>query len=104
MTLRGGTTRIHEMHQGIADRAFRRVGPAGRPVQVVHDAIAGLSYAGVRLALGAGARAGRRGGGAAGQRHATSTTAPAGRVALAVLNGAHGDLVAARGAGARPRP
>ena len=39
------TSRIHELHQGIADRAFRAVGPAGRPVQVVHDAISGLSYA-----------------------------------------------------------
>ena len=29
--LSGGTARIHEVHQGIADRAFRAVGPAGRP-------------------------------------------------------------------------
>ena len=92
VTLRGSTSRIHEVHQGIADRAFRAVGPAGRPVQVVHDAIAGLSYSGVRLALGAGARA--VGGVAALRASGRDLDAErAGRVALAVLNGAHGDLL-----------
>ncbi|WP_116453008.1 lipase family alpha/beta hydrolase [Blastococcus litoris] len=92
LTLRGSTTRVHELHQGIADRAFRAVGPSGRPVQVVHDAIAGLSYSGVRLALGAGARV-------AGEVAALGASGRgldddrAGRVALAILNGAHGDLV-----------
>ena len=91
--LRGGTARIHELHQGIADRAFRAVGPAGRPVQVVHDAISGLSYGSVRVALGLGARVV---GGVAAQRAngRDLDTARAGRVAQAILNGAHGDLVA----------
>jgi hypothetical protein len=92
LTLRGGATRIHELHQGIADRAFRAVGPSGRPVQVVHDAIAGLSYSTVRLALGGGARAV----GVAAALRASGTDLDVdrpGRVALAVLNGAHGDLV-----------
>jgi pimeloyl-ACP methyl ester carboxylesterase len=93
LTLRGSTTRIHEVHQGIADRAFRAVGPTGRPVQVAHDAISGLTYSSVRLALGAGARA-------AGTLAALRASGRdldadrAGRVALAILNGAHGDLVA----------
>ncbi len=93
VTLRGSTTRIHELHQGIADRAFRAVGPAGRPVQVVHDAISDLSYSGVRLALGVGARAV---GTVASLRVSGRDldAGRAGRVALAVLNGAHGDLVA----------
>jgi len=68
----------------------RRIG--GPAVQVLHDAIAGFSYSGVRLALGAGARAA----GAAAALHASGRdldTARAGRVALAVLDGAHGDLV-----------
>jgi hypothetical protein len=92
VTLRGSTTRIHELHQGIADRAFRAVGPAGRPVQVAHDAIAGLTYSGVRLALGAGARA--AGLVAAPRASGRDLDAErAGRVALAILNGAHGDLV-----------
>ena len=93
LTLRGGTSRIHELHQGIADRAFRAVGPAGRPVQAVHDAISELSYSGVRVALGAGALAV---GGVASLRAdgRDLDTDRVGRVALAILNGAHGDLLA----------
>jgi pimeloyl-ACP methyl ester carboxylesterase len=93
VTLRGTTTRIHELHQGIADRAFRAVGPAGRPVKVVHDAISELSYSSVRVALGVGARAV---GGVASLRASGRDldTDRAGRVALAILNGAHGDFVA----------
>jgi hypothetical protein len=92
ITLRGGTDRIHEVHQGIADRTFRAVGQAGRPVQVAHDAISGLTYSTVRLALGVGARAV---GGVASLRADGRDLdgGRRGRVALAVLNGAHGDLV-----------
>jgi pimeloyl-ACP methyl ester carboxylesterase len=92
VSLRGGTTRVFEVHRGITDRAFDAVGPAARPVQVVTDAITGFTYSAVRLALGAGARAAglvaevRAGG-------QDLDTAPAGRVALAILNGAHGDLL-----------
>ncbi|SOE03706.1 lipase family alpha/beta hydrolase [Blastococcus haudaquaticus] len=92
LTLRGGTTRIHEVHQGIADRTFRAVGPAGRPVQVVHDAVSGLTYGLVGLALGGGARAV----GALAALRASGTAVDdgaAGRRTLAVLNGAHGDLL-----------
>jgi hypothetical protein len=91
-TLRGSTTRIHELHQGIAGRAFGAVGPVGRPVQVVHDAVAGLSYSSVRLALGAGARAAGAAAALRANGHDLDADRP-GRVALAVLNGAHGDLV-----------
>jgi pimeloyl-ACP methyl ester carboxylesterase len=92
MTLRGSTTRIHEMHQGIADRAFAAVGPAGRPVQVVYDAVTGFTYGTVRLALGVGARA--AGGVAAVRASGRDLDSDrAGRAALAILNGAHGDLV-----------
>ena len=92
LTLRGSTTRIHEVHQGIADRAFTAVGPVGAPVRLVHDAIAGLAYGSVRLALGAGARAA----GAAAALRASGTdldAARAGRAAVAILNGFHGDLL-----------
>ncbi|TFV86809.1 alpha/beta fold hydrolase [Blastococcus sp. CT_GayMR16] len=91
-TLRGGTSRVHELHQGIADRAFRAVGPAARPVQVVHDAISELGYSGLRVALGVGARAV----GEVASLRASGRdldTDRAGRVALAILNGAHGDLL-----------
>lgn len=93
VTLRGSTDRIRELHQGIADRAFRAVGPAGRPVQVAHDAISGLTYSTVRVALGAGARAV----GSVASLRASGLDLDvdrAGRVALAILNGAHGDLLA----------
>jgi pimeloyl-ACP methyl ester carboxylesterase len=92
VTLRGGTDRIHEVHQGIADRVFAAVGPAARPVQAAHDALTGLGYSGVRLALGAGARVV---GGVASLRAdgRDLDTGRPGRVALAILNGAHGDLL-----------
>ncbi len=92
LTLQGGTARVREVHQGIAGRVFRAVGPVGRPVQLWHDAVAGLSYAGVGLAVGLGARA---------VGHAAAVRASGrdldeerrGRVVLGVLNGAHGDLL-----------
>jgi len=92
LTLRGSTDRIHEVHQGIADRAFRAVGPAGRPVQLAHDAISGLTYSTVRLALGVGARAVGEVASLRADGRDLDADRP-GRVALAVLNGAHGDLL-----------
>ena len=92
VTLRGGTSRVFEMHRGIADRAFDAVGPAAAPVRAVHDAITGFTYATVRGALGGGARAA----GVVAEFRASGRdldTDRAGRVALAILNGAHGDLV-----------
>ncbi|MGY2128615.1 lipase family alpha/beta hydrolase [Blastococcus sp. SYSU DS0617] len=92
LTLRGGATRVREVHEGIADRVFGAVGPVGRPVKVWHDAVAGLSYAGVGLALGLGARAVGR----AAARRASGRDLDEerrGRLVLGVLNGAHGDLV-----------
>ncbi|TKJ22386.1 alpha/beta hydrolase [Blastococcus sp. CCUG 61487] len=92
LTLRGGTERVREVHQGIADRVFTAVGPVGLPVRWWHDAVAGISYAGVAAGLGLGARwtgravAGRASGSGLDE-------ARRGRLALAVLNGAHGDLV-----------
>jgi pimeloyl-ACP methyl ester carboxylesterase len=92
LSVRGTTTRIAELHRGIADRAFGAVGPAGAPVKVVHDAVSGLVYSGVRLTLGAGARAA----GLVGALRADGTSLDDGRggAALGILNGAHGDLVA----------
>ena len=79
----------------------RSVRPGGRS-RCVHDAISGLSYSGVRLALGVGARAV----GAVASLRASGRDLDgdrAGRVALAILNGAHGDLVAREAPGARAR-
>src|SRR3954467_1507034 len=91
-TLRGSTTRIHEFHQGIAERVFGAVGPAGRPVRLVHDTVTYLTYSGIRLALGAAARAAGTAT-ALGASGRDLDTDRAGRIALAILNGAHGDLV-----------
>ena len=42
---------IRDMHLGIAERAFRGVGPAGHPVKLIHDALSSRAYG----AIGAGA-------------------------------------------------
>src|SRR4051794_10636626 len=92
LTLRGSVTRVADLHRGIADRVFGAVGPAAAPVRAVHDAIAGVSYASVRAALGAGARAA----GTVAARGADGRALDedrAGRTALAALGGAHGDLL-----------
>ncbi|SDF08840.1 PGAP1-like protein [Blastococcus aurantiacus] len=92
LTLRGGTARVREVHQSIAGRVFRTVGPIGRPVQLWHDAVAGLAYASVGVALGLGARAvGRAAAARASGRDLDEDRR--GRMVLGVLNGAHGDLV-----------
>lgn len=92
VTLAGGTARIHEAHSGVAGRVFRTLGPVAAPVRVVHDAVARASYGGVGRALSGATRA-------AGHATATVTSGraldsiPAARVGLAILNGAHGDIV-----------
>ena len=70
LTLRGATTRIHEVHQGIADRAFSAVGPAGAPVKLAHDAIAGLALRQRAARARRRCPAGRQRGRAPGRRHA----------------------------------
>lgn len=72
LTLRGTTRRVREVHRGVSDRVFGAVGPVGRPVRLWHDAVAGLTYAGVGVALGLGARAAGRAA-AGGPAAATST-------------------------------
>jgi hypothetical protein len=52
------TERIHETHVSIAARSFAAVGPAGVPVRVVHDAIAGVAYGAVRGGIRAAGRVG----------------------------------------------
>jgi pimeloyl-ACP methyl ester carboxylesterase len=89
---------IRDMHLGIAERAFRGVGPAGRPVQLIHDALSSRAYG----AIGAGASAlgkaadtamERRG---VGERTSLSTTQK-GSFGLAVLNGLIGDRLEREG-------
>jgi pimeloyl-ACP methyl ester carboxylesterase len=91
-TLAGGTRRVAEVHSGIAGRVFGLLGPVAAPVRVVHDGVSAGVYAGVRTGLSVAARAAGtvqslRADGEPLDRH------PRARIALAVLNGAHGDTV-----------
>jgi len=84
----GLTSRIEELHGAIADRSFRSPGAA--PVRVVHDAIAGAVYAGVR---GAGRAAGRLADHALPDRRLSAT--PRGAAVQSALNGWLGDRLEA---------
>ncbi len=93
----GLASQIQQMHQGIADRVWRAVGPAGAPVRLVHDQIADRSYA-------AAARLTRRV--VSGGVGALSVTqrpdapsierTPRGRAVVGALNGMWGDTLARR--------
>ncbi|MDQ1634952.1 MAG: hypothetical protein QOJ32_1761 [Frankiaceae bacterium] len=97
--LSAGTSRIGELHANIASRVFRAVGPLSRPVQVVHDRLTAAAYGTVAKVLdgssrGLGEVAARRTGAGSGSRSEQRLADhPTGRVLLAVLNGAHGDLI-----------
>ena len=93
LALHGGTRRVQEVHRGIAGRVFRPLGATAAPVRLTHDAVAGAVYAGVAVGLRTGARA-VGGAGALAASGRPLDTRPKARVALAVLNGAHGDTVA----------
>jgi len=48
---------IRDMHLGIAERAFRGVGPSARPVKLIHDAISRTAYDAVSCGVALVARA-----------------------------------------------
>src|SRR5437660_9797127 len=83
---------IRDMHLGIAQRAFRGVGPAARPVQVIHDALSRRGYD----AIGSGAARLGRAADAAIERHGIGrevrlSTSRRGSALIAALNGLVGD-------------
>ncbi len=83
---------IRDMHLGIAQRAFRGVGPAGTPVKLVHDALSSRAYG----AIGAGASMLGKAADATMERHGIGeqislSTTQAGSFGIAVLNGLIGD-------------
>jgi len=90
--LHGFPGAIRDMHLGIAERAFRGVGPAARPVKLIHDALSSRAYG----AIGAGASMLGKATDAAmerrgiGEQTSLSTTQK-GSFGLAVLNGFIGD-------------
>jgi len=91
----GLVSRIEQVHQAVASRAFAPAGPAGTPAQVIHDSIAGGVYLATR---GAGTTAAVLAGkavsllGAGGQ---PADRAPGGNLALAALNAIAGDQLGA---------
>jgi pimeloyl-ACP methyl ester carboxylesterase len=90
--LRGFPGAIRDMHLGIAQRAFRGVGPAGRPVQIIHDALSRRAYGTIgsgaaRLGRAADAAMERRGIG----EEAQLSTTRRGSAMIAALNGLIGD-------------
>jgi pimeloyl-ACP methyl ester carboxylesterase len=88
---------VHGMHTGIAGRVFASVGPAARPVEVIHNAIAQAVYA----TIGAvGQRVPEAVGALAATRLDDDTPidqTPAAAEAIAALNGIYGDELASRG-------
>jgi len=94
----GATRQIHEMHTGIAQRVWRRVGPASLPVRIVHDRIARRAYTAAGELTRAVVRAGAHAAGAAQAPDSASIQgSPAGRAVLSALNGAFGDTLARGG-------
>jgi pimeloyl-ACP methyl ester carboxylesterase len=83
---------IRDMHLGIAERAFRGVGAAGRPIQLIHDAISRGAYGAIasgaaRVGRSADAALEREGIGEGVELSATRQ----GSAAIAALNGLIGD-------------
>jgi hypothetical protein len=87
------TTLVGDLHSGIAGRVFDAVGPASRPVQVIHDAVAAITYRAVDGAIrgslhGAGALAAEAW---SNDDDATIQAHPAAGGAIAAVNGIYGD-------------
>lgn len=92
-----GTRGVAEVHRAVAGRVFagvaRGVGQAADPVRLLHDGIAGATYAAVRGTLTVGGRlAGIAAAGWATPDHSLAD-GPRGRHLLAALNAVHGDLL-----------
>jgi pimeloyl-ACP methyl ester carboxylesterase len=88
----GITGQARELHEGIAARVFRALGPPAMPVRVAHDRISAGAYAAASALSGAVVK-----GGAAAASFARPEDAPSiaeaarGRVVLGAINGMWGD-------------
>lgn len=92
------TALVRDMHSGIAGRVFDSVGPASKPVQVIHDAIAAITYHAVDRAVrgslgGAGALAAEAW---SNDDNDTIQAHPAAGGAIAAVNGIYGDQLTNR--------
>ncbi|HZU46128.1 MAG TPA: alpha/beta fold hydrolase [Mycobacterium sp.] len=93
------TAFVRDMHDGISRRVFGAIGPAAKPVQVIHDTIAGMTYYAVDRAVrasldGAGAVAAEVYG--RDEDDTVQSHLPIARV-VAALNGIYGDELVNRG-------
>src|ERR1700761_1893887 len=87
------TTLVRDTHSGIARRVFNAVGPASKPVEVVHNATAAATYYAVDRALraalhGAGELAAETRGS---DEDETVESNPTVAGVIAALNGIYGD-------------
>ena len=88
---------IHEMHDGIAGRVWKGVGPAAAPVRLAHDQIAGGAYSATRALTRGLARAGAQALNVArpDEGESIERTVP-GRAVIGAINGMWGDTLARR--------
>jgi pimeloyl-ACP methyl ester carboxylesterase len=90
----GAARQIQEVHTGIAERVWRRVGPAALPVKLAHDRIARGAYSAAseltRTVVRASAQAASR---VQSPDAPSIEHTPAGRVVVSALNGAFGDTL-----------
>ncbi|MFZ1996229.1 MAG: hypothetical protein WAU75_19115 [Solirubrobacteraceae bacterium] len=88
----GVAGQAREVHESVAARVFRSLGPAGVPVRVVHDRVAARAYAGASALTGAIVKGGAAAASLARPGHAPSLTdVPGGRLAVGAVNGMWGD-------------
>ncbi|HEX6457711.1 MAG TPA: alpha/beta hydrolase [Thermoleophilaceae bacterium] len=92
--LGGFASFVGDMHEGIASRTFRALGPLGVPTRLVHERATRTIYPAVRRALAAGPRSGA---GLVARRVPAdalpASASRAGSLALGALNGAIGDAL-----------
>lgn len=95
------TTLARDTHAGIAGRVFGAVGPASKPVEIIHDAIAGAIYAGVDRSIRGATRAGGVLASRVWGRDGDGALESQARIAdaIAAINGLYGDQLAERGNG-----
>jgi triacylglycerol esterase/lipase EstA (alpha/beta hydrolase family) len=94
----GATDRVREVHGGISRRIFGLIGPAARPIRIVHDAVAGLAYAGTREVTRGALTAGALAASATQPADAPALEEdPLGRRLLGALNGVVGDRLERKG-------
>jgi PGAP1-like protein len=90
--LGGGAGGIGAVHDAVARRVFGALGPAARPVRLAHDSIACTAYAAVRASATVAGSAADQVLRRRDDARALSAT-PRGAIALALLNGLHGDAL-----------